>query len=56
VTLFPATPEAPIGVFDYVGSTRYLADLFPDRVDVAKISRLKAVVRPSAERNAVYAC
>ena len=53
--LIELEPEAPIGVFEYVGITQYLADLFPNRVDVANHSRLKALVRPSAERDAVYA-
>jgi predicted nucleotidyltransferase len=48
-------PDAPIGVFEYVDITQYLADLFPNRVDVANRSSLKALVRPSAERDAVYA-
>lgn len=47
--------NAPIGVFEYVDITLYLADLFPDRVDVANRGSLKALVRPSAERDAVYA-
>ncbi len=48
-------PDAPIGVFEYVGITQYLADLFPSRVDVANRGSLKAAVRPGAERDAVYA-
>ena len=48
-------PDAPIGLFEYVGITQYLDDLFPNHVDVANRSRLKAIVRPSAERDAVYA-
>ena len=48
-------PDAPIGLFEYVGITQYLDDLFPNHVDVANRSRLKAIVRPSAEREAVYA-
>jgi uncharacterized protein len=48
-------PDAPVGVFEYVGITQYLADLFPGRVDVANRSSLKPFVRPSAERDAVYA-
>jgi len=47
-------PDAPVGVFEYVDITQYLADLFPNRVDVANRS-LKALVRTSAERDAVYA-
>lgn len=48
-------PDAPVGVFEYVQITQYLADLFPERVDVANRSSLKALVRPYAERDAVYA-
>ena len=48
-------PDAPIGVFEYVSVTQYLADLFPTHVDVANRDRLKALVRPSVERDAVYA-
>ena len=48
-------PQAPVGLFEYVGITQYLADLFPARVDVANWSSLKPLVRPSAERDAVYA-
>ncbi len=48
-------PAAPIGLFEYVEITQYLADLFPNRVDVANRNKLKALVRPSAEQDAVYA-
>jgi uncharacterized protein len=34
---------------------QYLADLFPVRVDVANRSSLKPLVRPSVERDALYA-
>jgi predicted nucleotidyltransferase len=53
--LIALEPGAPIGLFEYVGITQYLADLFPARVDVANRDRLKALVRPSVERDAVYA-
>ena len=53
--LIEIAPDAPVGVFEYVGITHYLSDLFPDRVDVANRSKLKPHVRPSAEREAVYA-
>ena len=53
--LIELEPDAPVGVFEYVGITQYLADLFPNRVDVANRSSLKALVRPGAERDAVYA-
>jgi predicted nucleotidyltransferase len=48
-------PEARIGLFQYVGIVHYLEDLFPMRVDVANREGLKPFVRPSAERDAVYA-
>jgi hypothetical protein len=48
-------PDAPIGLFEYVGITQYLSDLFPNRVDVANRRRLKPQVRPNVERDAVYA-
>jgi predicted nucleotidyltransferase len=53
--LIDLEPEAPIGVFEYVALTHYLDDLFPSHVDVANRSRLKALVRPNAERDALYA-
>lgn len=52
--LIALEPDAPIGVFEYVAITQYLADLFPTHVDVANRDRLKALVRPSVERDAVY--
>jgi hypothetical protein len=48
-------PEAPIDLFAYVGITHYLSDLLSGRADVANRNRLKPLVRPSAERDAVYA-
>jgi predicted nucleotidyltransferase len=48
-------PEAQIDLFDYVGITHYLADIFPVSVDVANRSTLKPHVRPGAERDALYA-
>jgi predicted nucleotidyltransferase len=48
-------PQAPIGLFEYVEITQYLGDLFPVRVDVANRSSLKPLVRPTIERDAIYA-
>ena len=48
-------PDAPVGLFEYVGITQYLSDLFPARVDVANRRRLNPAVRPSVERDAIYA-
>jgi len=53
--LIEVAPDAAVGVFEYVGITHYLADLFPNRADVANHNSLKALVRPSAERDAVCA-
>ena len=53
--LVEIAPEAPVGLFEYVAITQYLADLFPVRVEVADRGTLKPLVRPSAEREAVYA-
>jgi uncharacterized protein len=47
--------QAPIGVFDYVAITQFLADLFPVRVDVADRGGLKPLVRSPVERDAVHA-
>lgn len=49
------TQDAGISLFDYVGIVQYLEDLFPQRVDVANRAGLKPLVRPHAERDAVYA-
>jgi uncharacterized protein len=53
--LVEIAPDAPVGLFEYVAITQYLADLFPVRVEVADRSTLKPLVRPSAEREAVCA-
>jgi predicted nucleotidyltransferase len=53
--LLDLQPDAPIGIFEYVGLTQFIADLFPVRVDVANHARLKPHVRPHAEREAINA-
>jgi len=53
--LIDLEPTAPIGLFEYVGITQYLDDLFSVPVDVANLGRLKPQVRPSAEKDAIYA-
>jgi uncharacterized protein len=53
--LIELDPQAPVGLFEYVGITQYLPDLFPVRVDVANRSSLKPLARPSVERDALYA-
>jgi hypothetical protein len=48
-------PEILMGVFQYVGIVHSIEDLFPVRVDVSNRVALKPHVRPSAERDAIYA-
>jgi len=48
-------PNAPIGLFEYVAITQFIGDLFPAPVDVSDREALKPLVRPNAERHAVYA-
>jgi len=48
--LIELDPQAPVGLF-----TQYLADLFAVRVDIANRDRFKPFVRPSIERDALYA-
>ena len=47
--------DAPVGLFEYVAITQFLADLFPTPVEVADRSALKPLIRPVAEREAIYA-
>lgn len=49
------TPEKPMGVFEYVGITQFIADLFAVPVDVTNRDKLKPFVKPAAEREAIYA-
>lgn len=44
-----------VGLFEYVGIIHAIEDLFSTKVDVANRQQLKPYVRPSAERDAVYA-
>jgi predicted nucleotidyltransferase len=49
------SPDAAVGLWQYAGIVRYLENLFPVPVDVANREGLKSRVRPSAERDAIYA-
>lgn len=53
--LIKIDPNAKIDLFAYVGITQYIDDLFEQRVDVANYDALKSLVRPQAERDAIYA-
>ena len=48
-------PAAELGVYQYVALTRFISGLFPVVVDVANRATLQPHVRPSAERDAIYA-
>ncbi len=48
-------PAAHVDIYDYVGITQYIAQLFPVAVDVADHAMLIEPVRQTAERDAVYA-
>jgi len=48
-------PEIRIGLFQYVGIVQFIDGLFPVPVDVANREGLKPLVRPNAERDALYA-
>ena len=53
--LIELDPQAPVGLFEYVGIFQYLTDLFQVRVGIANRSSLKPLVRPTIERDAIYA-
>jgi len=48
-------PTAHLGVWGYAGVVEYVSTLFEEPVDVAQKAALRRHVRPSAERDAVYA-
>ena len=53
--MIEVAPDAPVGLFEYVAITQYLADLFPVPVEVADRSTLTPHIRPAADREAIYA-
>jgi predicted nucleotidyltransferase len=53
--LIELDPGAEIGIFEYAGIRRYIAELFAGSVDVVDRMSLKPHVRPSAESDAIYA-
>ena len=48
-------PEAPVGVYEYVGIKEYIASLLDGRVDVVERESLKSYIRPAATADAIYA-
>ena len=48
-------PDARMDVFRYIGIVQMIKTLFPAGVDVSNRDAQKPHVRPSAERDAIYA-
>jgi hypothetical protein len=48
-------PDAPVGVWEYVGIKQYVASLFEGAVDVVDREALKPYVKPAAMSDAIYA-
>lgn len=48
-------PEAPVGIYEYVGIKDFIASLFDGPVDVVDREGLKPYVRPAATADAIYA-
>lgn len=53
--LLELEPSTDFGVYEFVALTRFLGEQFPAPVDVVNLATLKPHVRPSAERDALYA-
>ena len=53
--LIEIDPEAPIGVFEYIGLKEYIAGLFEGSVDVVSNEGLKPYVRTGATADTIYA-
>ena len=47
--------DAHVGLWGYVGIIQAIEDMFPVRVDVSNHDAQRPHVRPSAERDAIYA-
>jgi uncharacterized protein len=48
-------PDAPVGVYEFVGIKEYIASLFDGPVGVVDREGLNTYVRPTATTDAVYA-
>lgn len=48
-------PDADVNLYDYVGITQFIGDLFEGRADVSDRERLIEPVRREAEREAIFA-
>lgn len=45
----------PMDLFRYIGLVHAIEDMFAERVDVSNRAAMKLHVRPTAERDAIYA-
>ncbi len=48
-------PDAPVGVYEYVGIKEYIASLFDGPVDVVDREGLKPYIRPAVTADAIHA-
>ena len=48
-------PDAPVGIYEYVGIEDFIASLFDGPVDVVDREGLKPYLRPAATADAIYA-
>ena len=53
--LIEIDPDAPVGVYAYVGIKEFIASLFDGPVDIVDREVLKPYVRPAATEVAIYA-
>ena len=53
--LIEIDPDAPVGVYAYVGIKEFIASLFDGPVDIVDREGLKPYVRPAATSDAIYA-
>lgn len=53
--LIEISPEAGVGLWEYEGIKSFIRQLFDAPVEVVDRDHLKPLVRPGAERDAVYA-
>ena len=54
--LIDLEPGPPMGIYQYVGHKLFVSDFFDGRkVDVIALTNLRSEVRPSVEKDAIYA-
>lgn len=53
--LVDLNPDMPMGIYDYVALKRFIAGLFPIKVDVVHAAALKQGLSPRVASEALYA-